>query len=401
MTSIVRAMALCAVAATVVHAQAPSHPQDSSALAAVPRSIESAARNLLRRQQATPPAQRLAADISAVSDMVADFSPKGSTQEGACRFCVREVELAIQAPVDPYFRGDVFLGFSDAEGVHIEQAYLTATALPWGLEARLGRFLMPFTKQNTTHRHDLHTIDYPYVLQRFLGEEGAKGTGIYASKVFSPLGFYQELIVTAVDRIGEAPEDLDIGGPINNDVDRLGYSARLRNYWDISEAANLEISGGVMTGPREQPLDSPPDGIAVRQTHAGGDVTFRWRPLQQGNYRSFIAQAEFIRQINQRVELVTYEGPDRDFNGFYAFARWQLTRRGYLGARFDNLQDPELGGETLRAVSGYLQWFPSEFSKVNAAFERVERYLGSGSTGLNRILLQAAFSVGPHKPHPF
>jgi hypothetical protein len=44
----------------------------------------------------------------------------------------------------------------------------------------------------------------------------------------------------------------------------------------------------------------------------------------------------------------------------------------------------------------YFQWFPSEFSKVVAGYERV-----SGSARVNRLLLQAAFSLGPHKPHPF
>ena len=157
--------------------------------------------------QGGPTNARLLPDISAVGDLVADLSPKGSTQEGGERFAIREVEVAIQAAVDPYFRGDIFLGISDLEKISIEQAYLTATSLPWGLEVRLGRYLMPVGKQNTTHRHDLHTVDYPYVIQRFFGEEGLKGTGVYASRIFAPFGFYQEVIVTAVDRFGEAPRD--------------------------------------------------------------------------------------------------------------------------------------------------------------------------------------------------
>ena len=135
--------------------------------------------------QGGPTNARLLPDISAVGDLVADLSPKGSTQEGGERFAIREVEVAIQAAVDPYFRGDIFLGISDLEKISIEQAYLTATSLPWGLEVRLGRYLMPVGKQNTTHRHDLHTVDYPYVIQRFFGEEGLKGTGVYASRIFA------------------------------------------------------------------------------------------------------------------------------------------------------------------------------------------------------------------------
>jgi hypothetical protein len=359
---------------------------------------------------------RLLPDISAVGDLIGDLSPKGSTQEDGSRFGVRELELALQAAVDPYFRADVFLGFSDAEGVHIEQAFLTATALPWRLEARLGRFLAPFGKQNTTHRHDLHTVEHSYVVQRFLGEEGLKGTGAYLARVFSPLGFYQEVILTAVDRIGEAPEDLAAEEPANKKLSGLGYSARLRNYWDLSEASNLEVSASAMTGVREQPLTQPVhlddpfegqivDAVLARQTTVGLDATFRWRPLEQGLYRSFILQGEFMRQLNRDPEnippplgLVDYAGPRRDHSGVYLFARYQVSRRTFVGGRYDWVQDPEAGGVSLTAGSGILTYYPSEFSKLIAS---VERRSLKGFGGTTRLLLQASFAIGPHKPHPF
>lgn len=357
--------------------------------------------------QQQPANPRLLPDISAVGDLVGDLSPDGSTQEDGTRFGIREIEIALQAAVDPYFRGDVFLGFSDAEGVHIEQAFMTTTAVP-GVELRLGRFLMPIGKQNTTHRHDLHTIEYPWVIQRFLGEEGLKGTGLYVSRIFAPLGFYQEFLLTAIDRVGEAPEDLVTEEPINTDLSHLAFSARLRNYWDLTQAANLEISGSALAGYVEQPFDfgaSPPapdvNAVATNQQTYGVDLTLRWRPLQQGLYRSFIAQAEYFRQNNARDDDVAFGGPNRDFNGAYGFARWQLTRRWFVAARYDWLEDPELGGETLTAASGYLQWFPSEFSKLTAAFERLMPAASVGVEATNRILLQASFAIGPHKPHPF
>ena len=71
--------------------------------------------------QGGPTNPRLLPDFSAVGDLVGDLSPKGSTQGDRSRFGVREVEIAVQSVVDPYFRGDVFLGFSDLEKVSIEQ----------------------------------------------------------------------------------------------------------------------------------------------------------------------------------------------------------------------------------------------------------------------------------------
>jgi len=325
------------------------------------------------------------------------------------------VEVAIQAAVDPYFRGDVFIGLNDVEKVSIEQAYLTTTSLPYGLEMRLGRYLMPVGKQNTTHRHDLHTIEYPYVIQRFLGPEGLKGTGLWVSKIFSPFGFYQELQLTAVDRFGEAPEGLELDPPVNRKLSGLGYSARLRNYWDLSQAANVELGASAITGKREQVLAcdeaDPVDftgclAAPARQTVAGLDLTYRWRPLQQGLYKSFMLQAELMRQLNGDPQLGPEipsgftPAPSRDYTGGYVFGRYQLSQRLFVGSRYDNVEDPDALGELLQAASGYLEFWPSEFSKLVAGYERVVR-AGVDSPDVDRIVLQASFAVGPHKPHPF
>jgi hypothetical protein len=390
------------------------------ALAAPSDTSRGASANAPSGPQTGPTNPRLLPDFSAVGDLVADLSPKGSTQGDGNRFSVREVELAVQSVVDPYFRGDVFLGISDLEGVSIEQAYLTTTSLPNQFEARLGRFLMPFGKQNTTHRHDLHTIEYPYVIQRLLSDDGLKGTGIWGSRVFSPLGFFQELQVTAVDRLNEPTEGLTPAEPVNKSLGGLGFSARLRNYVDLSEAANFELSFSGITGKREQPLQQAyvaqlQDGVnaaLARQTILGADLTYRWRPLQQGLYQSFILQGEVMHEINEKDPGIPgisgcaactnatlgYAGPARDFTGAYLFARYQTGQRTFIGSRYDWLQDPMNDGRTLNAGSVYLEWFPSEFSKLVAGYEAVSP---SGGTLVNRLLLQASFSLGPHKPHPF
>jgi hypothetical protein len=390
------------------------------ALAAPGDSAARGAANAPAGPQTGPTNPRLLPDFSAVGDFIGDLSNKGTTQQDGARFSIREVELAVQSVVDPYFRGDIFLGISDLEGLSIEQAYLTTTSLPNQLEARLGRFLMPFGKENTIHRHDLHTIDYPYVIQRFLSEDGLKGTGLWGSRVFSPFGFYQEVQITAVDRLGERPDSLNTAESVNKSLAGLGYSARLRNYVDINEATNFELSFSAMTGKREQPLLAsyvallPGDVNAAlaRQTMLGADLTYRWRPLQQGLYRSFMLQSEVMHQINERSPGIPgatgciacasaslgYAGPTQDYTGAYVLARYQTSQRSFIDARYDWLQDPESDGRTLNAGSVYLEWFPSEFSKLVAGYEALSR---PGDTLVNRLLVQATFSLGPHKPHPF
>jgi len=361
-----------------------------------------------------PTNPRLMPDISAVGDIIFDASPNGSTlSDPSKRADIREVEIAIQAAVDPYFRGDIFLGFSDAEKVSIEQAFLTTTALPAQIEMKIGRYLMPVGKINLTHRHDLHTIEYPWVVQRFLGPEGLKGTGLWANRVFSPFGFYQELNVTAVDRFGERDESLVTAEPLNKQLSGLAYAARLRNYWDLGQATNLEVSGTVMTGLREQPV-VPEDAAGVnavgaRQTLIGGDLSLRWRPLQQGLYRSFILQIEVMQQVNEQPATLPpgaeYLGPTRNALGGYAFARYQLGPRTFVGARYDAVGTTyPTEANDLRGASGYLEFFPSEFSKLVFGAERLfQGGLQSGfeTDAVTRLQLQAVFALGPHKPHPF
>lgn len=410
-----------ALAPAAIAAQVPQRDSvaraDSAAAAdsiALVRELEGAQRSDTAAATGRGPVNtRLLPDISVVGDMIADLSPNRSTQEDRSRFGIREIEVALQAAVDPYFRGDVFIGFSDEEGAAIEQAYLTATSLPWQLETRLGRFMMPVGKQVTTHRHDLHTIEYPYVIQSFFGPEGLKGTGIYASRVFSPLGFYQELIGTVVDRFGEPPEQMTSARSPNEKLSGLGYSVRLRNYWDFSEAANIEVSFSGVTGLREQPLLGSFEGtkaINARQSVVALDATYRWRPLAQGLYKSFIAQVELLRQSNETPAVpdeyqepdgspIEFGGPAGSYTGGYAFARYQASRRTFIAARYDFLEDPMRDGANVRAASGYFTFFPSEFSKLVAGYER---YMPRGGEKLlNRFILQATFALGPHKPHPF
>jgi hypothetical protein len=296
---------------------------------------------------------------------------------------------------------------------------------------RAGRFHAPFGKQNTTHRAELHTIEYPHVIQRLLGAEGGKGTGVAVSKIFSPFGFYQELQLTAIERFPEGHHEHEgeeehafEGEPLappNKTLRGLGYTARFRNYWDIDESTNLEISFSGGTGRIAEPFGCEdvfapgelvpcpgPDGetaLLARQSLVGADATFRWRPLRQGLYRSLILQAEVMRQHNDEPPLpsglpgsAAYLGPTEETTGLYVFGRWQLTRRLFLGARYDWVEATGGAERDLSAVSGYLQFFPSEFSKMVLGYENLRPDAGDR---VNRLLLQMTIAIGPHRPHPF
>ena len=329
-------------------------------------------------------------DISLIADFLVDLSPDEATLEDGERYQVREVELGVQGAVDPYFRYDAFLGLH-GDGIEIEEAYATTLALPASLQARLGKFLVPFGKVNLTHRAELQMFDYPLVHRAFFGEEGFSSTGLWGSWIGAPLGFYQELSIVGAEgmeahaHIDEehAQEKEDHGESLGDDLgDRL-WLAHVKNSLDLTPAANLELGASWATAivEGEEPR--------ARTNVYGIDVTWRWKPPQFAKYRSAIVQAEAI----WRSEA----GPAETRSGGFAYAQWQLSRRWHVGARGDWVESLEEEG-TLRGGQLLVKWFPTEFSQLRLAYERQTPDEGDA---LDRLIFQTTFALGPHRPHAF
>jgi hypothetical protein len=73
---------------------------------------------------------------------------------------VNEVELSLQAVVDPYVRADLFLSFGRNPetlkyGVDVEEGYVTTLSLPARLQLKAGKFKEALGRINPTHAHAL------------------------------------------------------------------------------------------------------------------------------------------------------------------------------------------------------------------------------------------------------
>jgi hypothetical protein len=355
---------------------------------------------------AEPTAQRVGAatlnpDISLIADFLVDLSPDEATLENEERYQVREIELGVQGVVDPYFRYDAFLGLH-GEGIEVEEGYVTTLALPANLQARLGKFLLPFGKVNLTHRAELQMFDYPLVHREFFGEEGFSSTGVWGSWIGDPLGFYQELSIVGAEgmvarehdeeeehvAVANAPSSAQEveeshGGSLADDLgDRL-WLTHFKNSLDLTPASNLELGASWGTAIVED------EDARARTGVFGIDATWRWKPPQFAKYSSAILQAEAI----WRAEA----GPAETRFGGFAYAQWQLSRRWHVGARGDWVEPPEADG-TLRGGQLLVKWFPTEFSQLRLAYERQDPEEG---TALDRLIFQTTFALGPHRPHAF
>lgn len=336
--------------------------------------------------QATPAAAPRAApstnpNVSVIGDFRATYlSPARRHLETE----FHETEFAFLSVVDPYARADFYLSLApDPEtgefAVELEEGYLTTQALPAGLQLKLGKFRSAFGKINAIHPHALPYIDVPGVYNNYFGEEGLNDTGLSLSWLApNPLDFYQELVVEATR------------GPAENvsfaasEFDRFLYLAHLKNFWDLTPNATLELGLSGSAGPSPSGFNAVIGGI---------DVTYKWKPLRLNAYKSLVLQTEALwshTKITESEKIKSW--------GVYTLASYQLQKRWFLTGRFDYANRPDNASFVERAFSGTLGWLATEFQKAEIEFKITSSNSADCTT---QVLLRSVFVIGAHGAHAY
>src|SRR5437870_4138831 len=216
--------------ALVLLAQAQPDPQLQKELEKALQADQQAAQQKQQQQQAAPAppllrgSQSLNPDISAILDADMGWQRRapqflngddpnlhGDTTH-ALGFTAQEVELALSAIVDPYFKGEVYLTIPNLEGIEVEEAFATTTSLPWNLQVKGGSFRSAFGRQNGQHLHIQDFTRRPLINAAFLGDDGLRGPGLQISWL-APLPFYLTLYGEAFSlrEDAPAPSDAEVG----------------------------------------------------------------------------------------------------------------------------------------------------------------------------------------------
>jgi len=330
---------------------------------------------------ASSAAKALNPDISVIGDFIGvaghnPVQPMPSLQ-------MHESEVGFQAIIDPYARGDFFISFGE-EGVNLEEGYITFTALPAGLVARVGKMRSAFGKVNTLHNHVLPWIDRPLVTGNLVGgEDGIDDAGVSITRILpAPKGIFLEATGQLFRGDSGEGQQLVFQASRNSDVSAV---AHLRTYKDITESTNIDIGASYARGHNELGTDF------LTQLY-GVDATLRWKPLRRSIYHSFVARTEVI--WSQRQEPA---GEQRAF-GYYVSGDYQLGRRWFLGGRYDWSDRSHFATATDKGGSVVLTYWPSEFSQIRGQY-RFTNYAENIKT--NELLMQVQFSLGAHGAHPF
>jgi len=341
-------------------------------------------KQLSSSQPTPPPLQARTApstlpDISVIGDFQASYKDYVKRKFDAG---INEAELALQSVVDPYARADFFftVGKDQVTGkfnFDLEEGYLTTLSLPAHLQLKAGKFRSALGRINPVHPHALPFISLPNAYSNYFGE-GINDEGVSLSWLVPNPLFYQELVVQITD------------GPIDNpsfsrSVGNTYFElAHLKNFFDLSANATLELGFSGMTGANFYDL----------RTNIGAiDLTYKWKPVQFNTYKSFTWQSEaYFSNANIPKESIV--------NSFamYSFINFQFSRRLFFTGMYSYSNKPYSVSTVENAYSATVGWYATEFQKIEVEGKTTSSNIEKEQ---NQIFLRWIFVIGTHGAHQY
>jgi hypothetical protein len=325
-------------------------------------------------------------------------------------FTFSQAELSAFGAIDPYFNGETHIVFlidpeTGETSVELEEAYLTTTTLPWGLQVKAGYYLTEFGRINPTHPHAWDFLDQPIISSRVFGPDGLRQTGARVAWL-APLPWFSELYLGIQNASGETTASFDASGSFFNDRpiggrpwtqrDTAGfgdmlYSARWANSFDITDEVAAIIGGSAVYGPNAT-------GSAGHTWIYGADLTIKYKPTGNNRGWPFVTwQTEIIRRdyhadagvvdpdrIPGGPDDVAIASDDLHDWGFYTQVIYGFIPDWAAGLRYEYVTasgqsvDPLTGAmishnddpfrDDRHRISPLLMWRLSEFSRLRLQY---------------------------------
>ena len=307
-------------------------------------------------------------------------------------FEFRSGELGISANIDPFARGFAIIN-GTSSGIDVEEAGIVTTSLPYNLTVKGGRFFADFGRLSTFHDHDLPFVNRPLVLDRYVGGE-SQADGVEVNYL-APLSQYVTLTLGAYNKLGADNQRVD--NTVPRDFSKFTYLGRSATFVSLNDANSLDLGATYAYTPKVDTfaldgVDQVRDG---KPRHlAGVDVTYRYTPLSQAQYRGLIWGTEVLynREDPNVGDPANPVFRRTDAFGLYSYAEARLTRRYHVGFLYDFAQDIDrLTGDT-NAYSPYFTIWLSEFQRFRLQYT----YLDAPANHENQFFLQWTAVLGSH-----
>src|SRR5438034_2246975 len=336
-------------------------------------------------------------------------------------FNARNIELAFDGAVDPYFEGFANIVFkldNDNETeVEVEEAFMQTTSLPFNLQWKAGQFFAAFGRLNPTHPHTWDFADTPLVNGLFLGPDGLRGVGAQGSWTL-PLPWYSQLIFASQNGRGSTGFSFVNPGEDGMFFDRITTDREARGLQDFvwiprfENSFNLSDTQTVLAGVSGA-FGSNETGANSRTQIYGADLLYKWKSSHaEGGFPFVKWQTEFMYRRFQAGR-----GADESFPvaetfhdwGMYSQLLWGFRKGWVAGARGDyvHMEDSHFTDDLDRQprwrLSANLTWYPTEFSKLRLQYNHdwLESDFFLSDRQVDSVFLQFEFILGAHGAHKF
>jgi hypothetical protein len=314
-----------------------------------------------------------APEISFVTDFRAPIA--GNIPSGEKTADLKEAELGIAADVDPYLRAEAYIAFAKEGGesvVEVEEAFGRYSNLGRGMSAKFGKIAAAIGRIQRNHADQQPWLDYPLVIQDFLGEEGFRAGGASLSYLL-PGDAFHEFTIEALD----GRDTFLFAGSKSTTPTWVG---RYRTFFDFGEDYSMLVGASVANGPTG---DSD-----RRSTLYGADLTYKWHPGAKGKSAQFEAEAYWADP--------GIPGADTAFGAFAALT-YEIRPRLHLTAKYDYSEIPGTSdihsgvslGATLK-VTEFHHW-RAEWKTISSNFDKTR----------NVLTLQFQWAIGAHPAHKY
>lgn len=364
-----------------------------------------AAAGTVRAQTSTNP------DISIIPRFLIRTDDGGKLDQGKREFSrpefqFQELEAMFSGYLNPYARADVMMTLSgpdiEAASLGLEEAYLTVLrGLPLDLNLRAGKYRVDYGKINMMHPHQWPFITQPLSQERFFGEEALNDLGISASLLLPTGDVYSKLTVDVLRGLS-IPEAAGLEDTTGSSRP-YAASGRLMGFFPVGEDADLEAGLSAYTGVHDPYTND-------NFWYWNIDCKYRYRPSA---YTSLVLQGEYLFNTRDAVrgpDLVPFTddagNPEKrsiTSSGLYVFADYQFLKTFSVGSRFDWSQSPYGTDDAGTGMSVFFGYYPVEETiGLRLEYQHTQTDVPGGEArAVNFIGLQALFSLGPHKAHPF
>jgi hypothetical protein len=352
--------------------------------------------------------------ISLTSDFVLSVSDREDSSNESNQFIIREIELSIQGYIDAKTTYHLFFFLSDDE-LEVEEGYGVHTFdHEWMTGVKAGRFNTPFTPVSRIHSHDLPFVDFPGVVQEFLGGN-FRGTGIeFFHRVETESGHSFRLnfgVVNALDGdshtvngplvgIGHGhDEDEDFEAFGERSFENFSFYAHAEGHFQVGESSELRIGSSVAFAPQIETTFLNEIGPVAFEDHteldklvASVDIALHMKGPDAGE--SFVVAAEFFFNRQSFLDETTAITESESAFGLFVWTEYRVDSEWAFGASVDLFERAEDSSQDWWDAGFWITWNLSESNRLRMELRYFDDSQADEYWGL---MLQWVTTLGTHE----